>query len=264
MSHLIPHTRRIAVAAVVVFLAVAGIAYAAIPDDGTGTYHACMLKGVGTIRVIDPARQRCSSTLESEITFNEKGARGEAGVSPRVAQLAAGDAHCATGGAAITDAAGTTAYVCSGRDGAAGTPFSGTFTSPNQEYSISVTDSGVVLASAAGASVRLVGNDIDVRADDDLSATVGDDVAVHLGGSLDLRASSAGRLETGTALTLRAGSDLSARASAGATLQAAAGVDVLGSTLRLNPGTTCLPAARLGDPVSPSQIVGGSPTVCLG
>ena len=43
---------------------------------------------------------------------------------------------------AITDAAGHTAYVCSGQNGADGQPFSGTVSSPNGLYALSVTDDG--------------------------------------------------------------------------------------------------------------------------
>src|SRR5262245_60784356 len=107
------------VAALAAFVVAGGIAYAAIPDSD-GTYHACMLKGIGTIRIIDPAKQQRCTSLESEITFNQ---RGPAGASPTVAQLAAGDAHCANGGAAIKDAGGSTAYVCNGADGHDGEPF---------------------------------------------------------------------------------------------------------------------------------------------
>ena len=84
-------------------------------------------------------------------TDGAPGPAGSAGVSPSVAPLAVGDRHCPTGGAAITDAAGSTAYVCSGAngadgaDGADGAPFSGTFTSPNGLYSINVTDAGVTV-----------------------------------------------------------------------------------------------------------------------
>jgi len=105
-------------AAAVLALA-AGIAYAAIPDASSKVFTACMLKNFGTIRLIDPALGsgsllgKCSS-LETQISWNQK---GQAGVSPTVSQLAAGDANCPAGGAAITDAAGSTAYVCSGEDG---------------------------------------------------------------------------------------------------------------------------------------------------
>jgi hypothetical protein len=67
-------------------LAVAGgVAYAAIPDTGTSTYHACMLKNVGTIRIIDPSLptssllQHCNANLETQITFNQNGPKGDAG-----------------------------------------------------------------------------------------------------------------------------------------------------------------------------------------
>ncbi|MFL6010173.1 MAG: hypothetical protein ACJ734_00125 [Gaiellaceae bacterium] len=43
---------------------------------------------------------------ESEISWNKQGRNG---ISPTVAQLAAGDANCPAGGASITDAAGNTA-----------------------------------------------------------------------------------------------------------------------------------------------------------
>ena len=65
--------RRLALAAIAIFAVAGGVAYAAIPDAGTGVYHACMLKNVGTIRIIDAERQRCSTALEVEITFNKQG-----------------------------------------------------------------------------------------------------------------------------------------------------------------------------------------------
>ena len=71
--------RRLALAAIAIFAVAGGVAYAAIPDAGTGVYHACMLKNVGTIRIIDPERQRCSSSLEVEITFNKQGPTGNPG-----------------------------------------------------------------------------------------------------------------------------------------------------------------------------------------
>ena len=71
--------RRLALAAIAIFAVAGGVAYAAIPDAGTGVYHACMLKNVGTIRIIDPERQRCSASLEVEITFNKQGPTGNPG-----------------------------------------------------------------------------------------------------------------------------------------------------------------------------------------
>jgi len=134
-----PLSRRLAVVAVVAFALAGGIAYAAIPDTGTAVYHACMFRNFGTIRLIDPERQHCSAVFETEITFNQKGVKGDQGiqgavgpvgaagsngsngVSPTVTPVSVGDSHCLAGGAAITDATGSTAYVCSGQNGANGT-----------------------------------------------------------------------------------------------------------------------------------------------
>jgi hypothetical protein len=137
-------------------LAGTGIAYAVIPD-ANGEYHACMLKSTGTIRLIDPSLStllgRCTS-LETQISWNKQ---GPSGVSPTVAQLAAGDTNCPAGGASITDAAGNTAYVCNGTNGTNGTDgedFAGTFESANGQYKLAVTDTGITL-DAPGGKVKL-------------------------------------------------------------------------------------------------------------
>ena len=70
--------RRMAFAAVATFAVAGGIAFAAIPDAGTGVYHACMKKN-GTIRIIDPARDHCKPSHEVEITFNREGPKGDPG-----------------------------------------------------------------------------------------------------------------------------------------------------------------------------------------
>ena len=54
-------------------LAVAGgIAYAAIPDTGTSTYHACMLKNVGTIRIVDPSLPASSPVAALQRTASSR------------------------------------------------------------------------------------------------------------------------------------------------------------------------------------------------
>jgi hypothetical protein len=137
----------------------AGIAYAAIPDANSKVFTACMLKNVGTIRLIDPSLGtgtllgKCSS-LEQQVTWNQE---GPAGKSPTVTQLATGDGNCPSGGAAITDAAGTTAYVCNGKDGEDGADFDGSFTSPNGSSKLNVTDTGIELKSATTLSVEASG-----------------------------------------------------------------------------------------------------------
>ena len=74
--------RRMALAAVATFVVAGGIAFAAIPDAGTGVYHACMKKN-GTIRIIDPARDHCKPSNEVEITFNREGPKGDPGLRGR-------------------------------------------------------------------------------------------------------------------------------------------------------------------------------------
>lgn len=90
-----------------------------------------------------------------------KGAAGTPGVSPSVAVLPPGHPNCAAGGAAITDAAGTTAYVCSGMNGLDGQPFTGTFTAG--AYSISVTSSGITLQRSGGPSIALTDTDVTIK-----------------------------------------------------------------------------------------------------
>jgi hypothetical protein len=168
MRHLLdPHWRRLAILVVAMLAAAGGIAYATIPDAGN-LYTGCMLKNVGTVRLIDstlPSSNLMShcTALETQISWNQQGQKGDPGspglpgkdgaggangISPRVAQLPLHDSHCPAGGAAITDAAGATAYVCSGADGQSGNdgkPFAGSFTSPNGLFSLTVADSGVEL-----------------------------------------------------------------------------------------------------------------------
>jgi hypothetical protein len=169
--------------AVVLFAAAGGIAYASIPDAGTGKYHACM-KQNGTIRIIDPAADACNPANETEITFNKEGPQGNPGtpgVSPAVQQLAAGDSHCPAGGAAITDATGSTAYVCSGQS------FSGSFTSPNGQYGVSVTDSGVSITGPGQTHISLSGANLTVQSDGDLNVLAGGSGLVKASGTLDIK-----------------------------------------------------------------------------
>ena len=288
--------RRLALAVVGIFALAAGIAYAAIPDAGTGVYHACMLNTHGTIRIIDPATEQCRASNETEITFNQQGQKGDPGspgergpagangtngtdgtngtngtngVSPTVQQLAAGDAHCAAGGAAITDAAGSTAYVCSGangQNGADGTPFSGTFTSPNGKYSLKVTDTGVVISALNGAKIDFSDSAINVtsrgttfvRGDGDFTVMGGTNVTLRAGSNLSLRGDSNATLQGSGAATVSAGGPLS----------------LSGSTVAINGGSTCFPAVRVSDGITAADaesgqqfvvaLAPGSSTVCIG
>jgi len=170
-------------------LLVGGIAWAAIPGDG-GVISACYGKVGGVVRVIDTAkREKCIAGLEVPLSWNQQGQKGDPGtpgadgddgadgVDPTVTQLEANDANCPAGGVAITDAAGHTGYVCSAQ------PFSGTFTSPSGEYSISVTDNGITMSRGNTAAVRIAGQDIDIVAERDATITIGGNLSTSISGS---------------------------------------------------------------------------------
>jgi hypothetical protein len=147
--------KRLLVVAVGVLVAAAivgGVAYATIPGPGN-VYSACMLKGVGTVRLIDkslPSTNLMSHCTDKEIevswnqagqpgpagpvgpvgpagakgdrgvpgTNGTDGAAGKDGVSVTTASEPAG-ANCADGGVQVTAANGVS-YVCNGKAGADG------------------------------------------------------------------------------------------------------------------------------------------------
>ena len=267
--------RRFAFATVAIFAVAGGIAYAAIPD-ASGVYHACVMKN-GSIRIIDPSTDQCRPSNETEITFNQKGQTGDPGAqgpagtngtngadgkSPTVAPVAVGDSHCVAGGAAITDAAGHTAYVCSGQDGtngANGEPFSGTFTSPSGDYSISVTDTGVTIKKVGGSSITLTGNDVRMHSDGavSLESALGmdlrgsTDVEVQSGESLNLKSGTDATLEGGTDLTVK-GVVLTVQGDASAAFSSGGLFAVTGGLVTVNSGgSSCQRAA----PVAASSVI---------
>jgi hypothetical protein len=263
---------RTTVAAATLFMVVGGIAYASIPD-ASGVIHGCYRTSTddqkGQLRVVEDAAS--CRTNELPMQWNQTGPDGPAGkdgaagVSPTVRQLVAGDQTCAAGGAAITDAAGSTAYVCSGAkgdigaDGADGDPFSGTFASPNGEYSISVTDNGVAITSP-DSSIRVSGTQIRID-------TMGSD-------SLVLKSSTGLEVESGVGLSLKGGSTVDVRSAAGLLLKGGGTATLEGSAVRVGGGMACAPAARLGDAIAGTAsgdpgpfsgtIIAGTPNVCIG
>jgi hypothetical protein len=99
--------------AAIVLAAAAGIAYATIPSSGN-VYTACMLKGIGTIRLIDPSLPSSNllghcTALETQVSWSQNGQPGAPG--PQGPQGAKGDpgaagATGATGPAGPAGAAG--------------------------------------------------------------------------------------------------------------------------------------------------------------
>jgi hypothetical protein len=263
----ITHPRRkgvLVLVGAVALLAVAGVAYATIPD-AAGVYTACRLNGVGTIRLIDPSGPSTSllshcTSFETQITWNQKGKNG---MSPTVAQLSAGDSHCPAGGAAITDAAGTTAYVCSGQNGADGQSFAGTFTSPNGQFSLSVANDGVEIVGP-GTSISIDGNGgVTVKGDhvetvaNDETVTIQDNRSEMVGGN--------DTLKVGGDRTESVSGNDSVKVSGGLSQRAGGALNLDGSLLGLNSGPACKPVARVGDMVDPvaELIASGSPDVCI-
>jgi hypothetical protein len=294
--------RRLAVLVVAGLAVAGGVAYATIPDSGN-VYTACMLNKVGTIRLIDPSLGNSSLmghcvAQETRVSWQQQGQKGDPGtpgqagadgvdgVSPTVAQLASGDSHCAAGGAAITDAAGTTAYVCSGQDGK---DFAGTFTSPNGQSSLTVDDTGVVI-TGPGSSITLApyiqGTGTVVIKTTGFLHTMAKDETINASHDLNLEAvhdetNFAGHDRATTIdhddtfhvknnLTETVDHDRSdtAHGSHSETVTGVLGSGALslaGSSVTINGGTSCQPAARVGDLVSPAlAITTGSPSVCIG
>lgn len=208
-STLVARGRRVAIAAVALFAVAGGLAYAAIPD-AAGVIHGCYRVSTddqkGQLRAVESAASCRSNELPIEWNVaGGPGARGPAGedgadgTSPTVSQVDPGTGGCLNGGAAITDSAGATAYVCNGlngQDGADGESFSGTFASPNGQYSINVTDTGVTIASP-DSSIVVSSGAITVET---LSS---DAIVVRSGTSLELRAGTTGRLESTSTMTIR-------------------------------------------------------------
>lgn len=310
--------RRLAVLVVAGFAVAGGVAYATIPDSGN-VYTACMLNKVGTIRLIDPSLGNSSLmghcvALETQISWHQQGQKGDPGVpgkngtngtngvSPTVAQLAAGDPHCVAGGAAITDAAGSTAYVCggqNGKDGQDGQSFAGTFTSPNGQFSLKVADAGVVITGPGtsitfGVDVRGTGTmtvragflhtvvtDETDTANHDRNVEVGNDETQFVGADRVVvvdhdetlhvkhdRNETVDNNQTTSIHGNRAESiDRNQTATfSGNRLESVSGTFALaGGLLALNGAGTCSPAARVGDTVTPAFVIAsGSPTVCIG
>lgn len=151
--------RRLLVAAAVLAVAsvCSGIALAAVvlPYSGDGnTINGCYADN-GDLLLLTPKMPTCPKKyvpIQWSVT-GPQGTPGTNGVSPTVTQLSVGNANCPTGGAAITDANNSTAYVCNGQAGADGDPFSGTFTAGN--YSISVTANGITLSGPNSRKIVL-------------------------------------------------------------------------------------------------------------
>jgi hypothetical protein len=194
-----PRTKRVlagAAGGLLIAVTLGAVASATIPGDGN-VYNACMLKNVGTIRLIDPSlsssnlMSHCTS-LETQVSWNQKGLPGPVG--PVGTKGDKGDP---------------------GQQGAPGA-FTGTLTSPNGAYSISVTDTGIVLR-APGATARLAGNDITldsggsttVQTGTSFGLVTGTDISLASGGNTTVQSAKRLAASSGTDTTLAFAKDLS-------------------------------------------------------
>jgi hypothetical protein len=104
-------------------LAGTGAVYAAVPDAGTNVYHACMLNGIGTVRIIDPSLASSNplshcTKLETAIAWNQTGQQGPAGAAGPQGPAGAAGATGAQGPAGPAGKDGKDGQ--NGQDGATG------------------------------------------------------------------------------------------------------------------------------------------------
>jgi hypothetical protein len=189
--------------AIVVVLAAAIVGTTTVGFAGaitTGLIYACVNNSSGTIKIVS-ATTSCASN-EILLVWNGEGSQGPTG---------------ATGPEGPT-----------GPTGPAGS-FTGTFTSPNGQCSISVTDTGIVLG---GPSCPL---QIDASA-------------------ANLRSATTTRLESGTNTLIQSGGNTSV--SSGATTSVASGGPTAITGISVSLGGGCVPVARVADFVNIDGPVG--------
>jgi hypothetical protein len=135
-----------------------------------------MLNKVGTVRLIDPSlpasnlMSHCTS-VETKFTFNRQGRQGLPGPPGKDGAPGANGKD--------------------GIDGKSGQPFSGTFTSPNGQFSITVDDTGIKLAGPSNSIELKPDGTIETRTDTSFNLTSGGATKLVAGTSLDLKSGAA-------------------------------------------------------------------------
>lgn len=224
MNAFVGRTARRAVLVALLVAAATGVAYAAIPDGG-GAYTACMLNKVGTVRLIDPSlpasnlMSHCTG-VETKFAFNQQGQQGSPGLPGAPGKDGAPGAN--------------------GKDGADGKdaqPFSGTFTSPNGQFSITVDDSGIKLAGPSNSIELSPDGAIDTVAGTSFNLTAGGATNLVSGTSLNLKSGAATRLEAGGSLNAKSAGATSLDVGGPLTLQTAAAATLsIGTSLTASIG----------------------------
>lgn len=215
---------RLAVfAAVAAGFAAGGIAYASVPDSGTGLIHGCYsqngaLATNGTqLNIIDKASASCNKN-QQEITWNQTGPQG-----------------------------------VKGDKGDPGT-FSGSFASPNGQYSMSVTDNGITLAGPT-SSILIGSGGLSMAAG-------GSHVSIDNAGAVDVK---------GSSVTVKGNTDVTVEGSTEVHIRGGVVTHVDGGIVELNgcnrhvSGTNDQTVSTYdGGSAVLGFILTGSPSVCAG
>jgi len=159
--------------------------------------HACV-DAIGNIKIV-AASATCKSN-ETPVDWNIQGVKGD------------------KGDAGLPGAKGET--------GAMGPPgtFSGSFTSPNQDYRLAVTDTGVELA---GPNARITLTDAGISINSALA------LSVRSGTATDIRSGSTLDMRSGSSTDIRSGSSTDIRSSSTMNIESAATMDIA-STSAIN------------------------------
>ncbi|HEY2543414.1 MAG TPA: hypothetical protein VGH92_10230 [Gaiellaceae bacterium] len=209
----------------------AGVAYATSSltssSQATGVIQACENPGNGDLRVVANNATDCHAN-ETALTWNVVGPQG-----PQGPQGPKGDTG-PQGPQGDIGPKGDTGGT--GPQGPAGA-FTGDFKSPNGQYSLSVTDTGITV-SGPGGQVVLNGSGIRVRSNSTLT------------------------LESGTNTDITGGTAVSVKAGSNLTLEGSAATELKGSTVSVDGAIVQLngcgaPLARVGGLV---DLSGGTST----
>ena len=144
-----------------------------------------------------------------------------------------------------------------GPQGPPGT-FTGHFQSPNGQYTLDVTDTGVRLAGP-GATLQLGNGTVTIMATN---------VVVRSDVNTEIRSGATTMVRSGANTDIQSSASTTVNSSASTTIHSGASTSIEGSPVLLNGGAK--PAARIGDPVQvdPASgagvITGGSTTVLVG
>ena len=99
-------SRRFVLLGAGALLLAGGLAYAAIPDSD-GTIHACLLKSLEQVRIIDAATMECRPN-ETPLSWNQQGPKGDTGPQGVTGPQGATGAQGATGQKGDTGTQGAT------------------------------------------------------------------------------------------------------------------------------------------------------------